>query len=209
MRNRIRRGDVDRPTDVILRNQPFNRTAKVLFMDPREDLVHAGHGTPESVSGEPPKNAEHAALAWREDHRRPQCDLACCRRVGLVERLLPGAAHLDREGVLGFWCRSNDAGGLVHWAVEGMLVDRCRARVQPNSWRLVAAGDRLAQHARGVDPRVENLPPVAFVVTAIHGSRAEIAQRSRTVELFRPVTQGTPIPADLANRPRRSPGRAR
>src|SRR2546428_13034603 len=120
MRNRIRRGDVDRPTDVILRNQPFNRTAKVLFMDPRHELVSAGHGTPESVSCEPPKNAEHAALAWREDHRRPQCDLVCCRRVGLVERLLPAAGPPDREAVLGFWCRSNAAGGLVRSAVAGM-----------------------------------------------------------------------------------------
>src|SRR5256712_14107179 len=120
MRNRIRRGDVDQPGETIPLEQPSNGTAKVVFMDPRHELVSAGHGTPESVSCEPPKNAEHAALAWREDHRRPQCDLACCRRVGLVERLLPGAGHLDREGVLGFLCRSNDAGGLVRSAVAGM-----------------------------------------------------------------------------------------
>ena len=50
VRNRVRRSQVDRPAEIILIDQPFDGVAKILFVNPGDELVPAGNGASSSQS---------------------------------------------------------------------------------------------------------------------------------------------------------------
>src|SRR2546427_9077272 len=90
------------------------------------------------------------------------------------KRFILSACDLDGEGVFRLRGRANFARGLIHLPVECVFVDSARASVKPDRGRSIASSDCLAQHASRIYSRLQNLPPVALIVPAIHRSAAEI-----------------------------------
>jgi hypothetical protein len=92
MRNRVRRSQVDYPTEIVPLDQPFDGPAKIDFVNPGNELAPTGNSAPESPPREPSQDPISATLTRCEDHCRSHRDFLCSRSGSLVEGLLPGAA---------------------------------------------------------------------------------------------------------------------
>src|SRR5438309_2749605 len=174
LRNLVRRGQVDRPAEIVPVDQPFDSAAKIGFVNPRNILTPAGNGASQPPSREASQDPVNTTFARGEDHSGAQSDLPCRRSRRLEERFFPSTGDLNRERILRLRSRTNFAGGLIHLPVECVFVDGGCAGIKPDRRRFAATSDCLAQHARRIDSRLQNLPPVAIVVPAIHRSPSEI-----------------------------------
>jgi len=166
--NRVWRGHVDRPSEIVPVDQPFDGLTKIYFVNPRNELAPAGNPASESPLCKPTQDPVNPALTRGEDHPCAQRDLPCSRGGRFEEGFFPSACDLDGELVLGLRGRADYAGGLVHWLIEGVFVDGGCAGVEPDRRRFVAASYCLAKHACRIDSRLQNLSPIARVVPAIH-----------------------------------------
>src|SRR2546422_2170724 len=166
--NRVRRSYVDWPAEIVSINQPLHSPAEIVFVDPRNELFPTSYRTSQAKPREASKHPEHPTLSGGEDHRGAQRDFPCGRGLRLIKRFFPSASYFDGKRVLGLRSRVDYAGGLIRWLVEGVFVDGCSAGVQPDPRRCFAANNCFAEHARRIDSRLENLSPVARVVSAVH-----------------------------------------
>ena len=161
----------------------------------------AGHHpcAAESTTDKPTKGGKHAVRAVPQNHRSPQGDFSCPRRGSGFQGAFPCLGHLDRELVV-HSASVGDAPGLVPSRPERMLVDGCRAGVEPEPGRGRAMRDGSPKNARGVDSRFKNFAPVLLVVTAIDSATGEVDEHVRTVEFPCPFTECAPIPKTFAAR---------
>src|SRR5437773_7578263 len=201
LRNRVRRGHIDRHGEIVALNQPFDGAAEIFFVNPRNELVPAGNRASQPPSREASESSVYTPLARCEDHSSAQRNLPRGRRPRFIEGLLPSARDLDGKAILGLWSRANFPGRLIHEPVKRVFVDGCCTGVQPHRWWVPRTGDGFAQYPRCLHSRLEDIATVASIVTAIHRSPREINQYASTVELSRPFPQGSPIPTDLSNVP--------
>src|SRR5438445_11005850 len=107
LRNLVRRGQVDGPAEIVPIDQPFDRAAKISFVNPGNILTPASNGASQSPSREPSQDPVNATLARGEDHSCAQCDLPCCRGRRIEERYSPSSRHLNGECILTLWRRGN------------------------------------------------------------------------------------------------------
>src|SRR5260370_12747736 len=148
MRNRVRRGQVDGPAEVVPVNQPLNGMAKISFVNPGNELAPARNGASESPSREPSQDPVSATLTRCEDHCRAHRYLPRTRGGRLLEGLFPGACYFDGQFILSLPGCAYFASGLVHLPIECVFVNGGCAGVQPDWRRGVAASDCVAQHSR-------------------------------------------------------------
>src|SRR5580700_8588251 len=79
-----------------------------------------------------------------------------------------------------------------------MPVDGGRAGVQPDCRRMSERSDDLAQDARGVDARVEDVRAIRGVVTAIDGAAGKVDADVGAVQQILPIADVEAVPANGA-----------
>ena len=79
MRNRVQRGQVDGPAEVVPVDQPFDGSAEIILVDPGNELMSARNGTSESPPCESSQDPVSAPFTRGEDHRGAHGDLSCGR----------------------------------------------------------------------------------------------------------------------------------
>src|SRR5216683_1861846 len=77
VRNRVRRGQVNRAAEIVSVDQPLNGIAKISFVNPGNELAPARNSASESPPREPSQDPVSATFARGEDHCRAHRDLPC------------------------------------------------------------------------------------------------------------------------------------
>src|SRR4029077_4877769 len=95
LRNRIRRGQVDRSAEIVPFDQPLDGSAEIVTVDPRDELFSSGYRSSKAKPCQGSKDPKDAALSRSEDDRAPQCDFACRRGLGLVECFFPSPSYFN------------------------------------------------------------------------------------------------------------------
>src|SRR5437667_387625 len=89
LRNRVRRGHVDRPGEIVALDQPFDGAAEIFFVNPRNELVPTGNRASQPPSREASESSVYTPLARCEDHssaRAPSSSLVHSPRVRPSQR---------------------------------------------------------------------------------------------------------------------------
>src|SRR5437773_12311040 len=99
LRNRVRRGHIDRPGEIVALDQPFDGAAEIFFVNPRNELVSTGNRASQPPSREAPESSSYTPLAPCDDHARAERNPPRGRRPRCRERLAPGARDFERAGI--------------------------------------------------------------------------------------------------------------
>src|SRR5438046_10662618 len=92
LRNRVRRGHVDRPGEIVMLDQPFDGAAEIFFVNPRNELVPTGNRASQPPSREASERPVYTTLARCEDHGSAKRTLPRGRSPRFVACLLTSAS---------------------------------------------------------------------------------------------------------------------
>ena len=130
-------------------DQPQHGPRKILIVNPGDVLLAVSRLSAESEPDQSQQHIERRARIGIHDNRGTHQHLARQWRGRLIQRALPFRRDIDAEapGVRRIWFRAaNDPSSFVVGRVIAMRIDRGRACLQPDPWRLPGLSNRVTNN---------------------------------------------------------------